>query len=402
MLNASLVAMGEYASKSIARRVESDPGIVSLSLGEPDFGPPAGFAERLESIIPKSSVLRDLKRYESSRGAATLRESIAAYHKNYFGVVPRSDDEILVTPGGAGALTVAILAATEAGDEVLIGDPSYMLYERLVRVLGRVPRRVIRHASEDYRFDIELLRSLLTARTAALIINSPENPTGYVCSESEMIDLVDFCRSRGVTLIHDEAYDQFTFACTHRPACAFGGLEGVIQINSTSKKFGVPGLRLGWLAASPQTVAVAAKAQDYTSLAVSAVAERIAQALLEHPGLSSWFAEIRTTLYDRVRQATASLSAIPGLEFCSTVRGGMFVFPRVDGLAKYLGLDGPRTAGELVTNFLLDEAKVAVVPGLVYGPSGKDSIRLVLCGPKDALHEGLSRIECGVAAFAKA
>lgn len=393
MLNPQIQGLGPYASKAIARSVEGNSDVVSLSIGEPEFGPPPAAAARLEEVVRATTFVRDAKRYEESRGSPSLRALISEYHHRHGGLAVSAGTEVLVTPGGAGALTAAILATTRPGDGVLIGDPSYMLYERLVTVLGRVPRRLVRRASEGFRYDLDRARAAIDPGTAAMIVNSPENPTGYVCPDAEMAALVELCRSRGMTLIHDEVYDQLCFDRPHRPAASFGGLANVVQINSMSKKFGVPGLRLGWLVSSEETVAVAAKAQDYTTLAVGRFAERAGEVLLECPGVDEWFAEVRALMKERLALVASRLSAIPGIELPSAISGGMFAFPTVATLAHRLGLRSPSGSGAAVAEWLLARAKVAVVPGGVYGRQGEDSVRLVVCGREEDLREALARIE---------
>lgn len=393
MLNSRIKSLGPYSSKAISRGVEGDTNIISLSIGEPEFGPPPAAVARLDEVVRAQQFIRHTKRYEESRGSPSLRASISKYYRQSFDLSVSAESEILVTQGGAGALTAAILATTGPGDEVLIGDPSYMLYERLLTVLGRVPRRIPRPASEGYRYDLERVHSAIAPNTAALIVNSPENPTGYVCSDGEMHGLVSLCQKHGLTLIHDEVYDQFNFDRSHKPAALFGGFANVVQINSMSKKFGVPGLRLGWLLSNAETVAVAAKAQDYTSLAVSSFSEQVAEVLLQCPGVDTWFAETREMLRARLALTVARLSAITGIEFPSTISGGMFAFPTVSGLAERLALPISRSRGDAVAEWLLTKVGVAVVPGGVYGSQGEESVRLVVCGREEDFQQALSRIE---------
>lgn len=392
MLNGRIQSLGVYASRAIARDVEENSKVISLSIGEPEFGPPPSVATSLQKLVDPAFLARDLKRYERSFGAPTLRDAVAQYYRRYFDLVINPESQILITHGGVGALTSAILATTNPGDEVLVGDPSYMLYERLVIVLGRVPRLIPRHPSNGYRFASSDVKGAITSKTTAMIVNSPENPTGYVCPEEELRELVENCACHGMTFIHDEVYDQFNFSNQHRPAGALAGFENVVQINSMSKKFGVPGLRLGWLISNPTTVAVAARAQDYTTLSINSFVERLGEALLTCDGQDIWFGEIRNMLQERAKSVTAKLGSIEGVEFSSQILGGMFAFPSVSKLATRLGLQDGSNVAESVTAWLLRKAAVAVVPGSVYGTLGQNSIRIVVCGPEDELREALERI----------
>ena len=401
-MNAKLQALGPYASKAIARRVEADPTIISLSFGEPAFGPPPSAVPLIHELGTRATLIDRLKRYETSRGAASLRQVIAQYYSHYFDLSIDPDRHLLVAHGGSGALTTVILATTNPGDEVLIGDPSYMLYERLVIVLGRVPRRIHRRAAEGYRYDLDRIRRLITPATSALIVNSPENPTGYVCSDEEIEGLARLCAQNRMTLIHDEVYDQLNFAGTHRPAARLAGFANVVLVNSLSKKFGLPGLRVGWVAADEAVIDIIAKAQDYAMLAMGAIPQRIAEVLLTCPDLDAWFAGVRTSLSARIADAERRLAAIAGIELPFAAAGGMFVFPSVAQLAARLGVTDGSPAGDAVAAWLLADARVAVVPGSVYGAEGNHAIRLVFCGRETDVAEALVRIERSVARTADA
>lgn len=393
MINPAVLALHSYSSKTIARGLRAGADVIDLSIGEPDFGPPPAANDALSRLFDGRRYTAELKRYERSLGSAELREAIVDYCGALNGAPAPSIDQVLVTHGGAGALTLSILVATEPGDGILIPDPSYMLYARLVTVLGRVPQRFVRSATDGYRYDIERLRSATTPKTRALIVNSPENPTGYVCTDGEMRDMLGHCERHGLTLVHDEVYDQFVFAGAHRSAAALGGYERVIQVNSTSKKFGVPGLRIGWLVANPQFAACAAKAQDYTNLAIHSFSERVATTLLRSADVASWFGEVRQLLRRRAEMGVELLGAIKGVEFSSRVDGGMFLLPRVRGLATHIcGAVPGRAAGDVVADWLLDAARVAAVPGGVYGEQCGDSVRFVTCGPRQDFEDALARI----------
>ena len=154
---------------------------------------------------------------------------------------------------------MALLAGTESGDEILFRS-RVTLYERQIGILGRTPTKVARLVDNGFKYDLDAISKAITAKTRALIINSPENPTGYVCSLEEMKKLVEICQNAKVWLIHDEVYDQFAFDEPHTPASLLtSSADGVILVNSLSKKFGVPGSRIGWIASSEKLISAAAK-----------------------------------------------------------------------------------------------------------------------------------------------
>jgi len=391
MINPAIESLISYTSKSTARAAEQDPEIVNLSIGEPDFGPPPFAVERLAEVLDPRRFVADLKRYEASRGAPELRTAIAQYYARHHGLAIDPDTEILVSHGGVGALTIAMLAGSAEGDEIAIPEPSYMLYERQVRSLGRIPLRVPRDANDGFRYDLARIASAVGPRTRMLVINSPENPTGYVCTDEELRGLVELCRERRMWLVHDEVYDQHTFGRRHRPARSYANADDpVLAVNSFSKKFGVPGLRIGWLVAPPRFAAAASKVHDYCYLAVSRTAEAFGALMLGDPASDAWFEEIRRTLDARFDLMVAGLGNVEGVEV-TRLDGGLFVFPRVRKLAARLGLGGD-DAGAAVAKWLLDELKIASVPGGVYGDTCRDYVRFVVCVEPERLRTAVERL----------
>ena len=394
MINPIFDKLISYASKNIAVSVEGDPNIINLSFGEPDFGPPEYAVSELSRVLQVTNVLDNLKKYEVSRGSENLRRGIVKYYLKNYKLEYDSKTQILVTHGGSGGLTMALLACSQSGDEILVPDPSYTLYERLVSILGRTPKKVQRLVNKGFGYDLDSIVKSITAKTRALIINSPENPTGYVCSIDEMKKLVEICQDAGIWLIHDEVYDQFAFYERHTPASLLtNSFDNVILVNSLSKKFGVPGLRIGWIAADEKLISAAAKSQDYSSMALNKTSEQIAEILLTSTESMQWFANIKTLLSQRLHKLYSALYGTSVFEFPCIPRGGMFLFPRVSGLAYLIsGNNSDKAGGEVVSTWLLNQIKVATVPGSVYGTESKDFIRIVCCVENTTLDAATTRI----------
>lgn len=395
-LNRALTDLDSYATKAIALIAKADPDIANLSFGEPEFGPP----EHLLPSIEKedwslASFLAASKHYEEARGSLPLRVSIADWYRTRYGLNVNPETEILVTHGGVAAITLALLATTEVGDTVGISDPSYMLYSRTVKTLGRCARAIARPPGvNEYRPLVEDASRL--AGTRAMIINSPENPTGYVLGHDEW-DLIGEASSRtGIWVIHDEVYDVMDFGRRHRPALDVQALTGrSLLVNSFSKKFGMPGLRIGWLVGPAEVIDLAAKAHDYLYLGVNIQSETIALRLLSDTRGPAWLADRADELAKRCRDAQAQLDEAAGYRWPRKPLGAMFLFPDVTAL--YEGLpEGYRTAGappgDAVAQYLLEQRKVAVVPGSIYGQEGKNHIRLVLCTRSDHFDKALARL----------
>lgn len=393
--NSVLREMEIYSSKAISLKARTNPEIANLSFGEPVFGPPE-FA--LDSIarddLSITEFMRSAKRYEDPRGSADLRRAIAGWYELRHGLKVDPDSEVMVTHGGVEAITLAVLATTQVGDSVAIMDPSYMLYARTIKTLGRQPEAVARPAGGD-EYAALLSGHQPLARSRVAIVNSPENPTGYVLSAADWEHVAADTAARGGWLIHDEVYDVMAFERRHRPA---RGLETLaphaILINSFSKKFGLPGLRIGWMVAPSAVIELAAKAHDYLYLGVNIQYEQIALRLLSDPRSQPWLHDVGQELRVRSVEAVRRLDDAHGFEWPRQPLGAMFLFPRVARLyhAMPAAFRSGASIGDAVAKYLLEERKVAVVPGSVYGRQGDEHIRMVLCTPRETLDRALDRL----------
>jgi aspartate/methionine/tyrosine aminotransferase len=394
MINPILDTIIPYPTKNIAMSVDGKPDIINLSFGEPDYGPPEYLVSELPNALKPSNVCGHLKKYEISRGSESLRRAIAGYYLRNYKLVYDYQAQILVTHGGAGALTTALMTCTQPGDEILTPNPSYTLYERLISILGRTPKHFGRHIDQGFAYDIDSLVKSITANTRAIIINSPENPTGYICSMGELRKVIDICQDAGIWLIHDEIYDQLAFSQQHIPAAMIAdSIDNVILVNSLSKKFGVPGLRIGWIAGNEKFISAAAKSQDYLSLALNKTLEQIAEILLTSAESPQWFANVRALLSQRVHKLYKALQDTSVFEFPCVPSGGMFLFPRVSKLAHLISGNNTRqNDGDVVSTWLLDQIKIATVPGGVYGTESKDFVRIVCCVESHLLDAATTRI----------
>ncbi|WP_199752081.1 pyridoxal phosphate-dependent aminotransferase [Actinoplanes sp. ATCC 53533] len=400
MPNRTLTSMSEYASKAISMRAKSLPDVCNLSIGEPEFGPPEHLVDRvLTDDLTRTTLLDALNRYEYSAGSAELRQAIADWYRRRYGMVVDPDTEIIVTHGGVEAIALALLSVTNDGDPVAITDPSYMLYERSVATLGRRPVSFRRPAA-DREFealigdDASFARDFGAAR--AVIVNSPENPTGYMLTAEEWGLLGDIATRNDAWIIHDEVYDTMAFDRPHLPARSVEAVgDRAIMINSCSKKFGTPGLRIGWMVARRDLIEVAKKAHDYLYLGVNILFERIALRMLQDPQNEQWFAGNNARLRERRNTAIRTLTPEQGFSWNRAPKGGMFLLPDVAALHDRLPdplRDAGRSVGAAVASYLIDERQVAVVPGEVYGPSVDRHVRLVLCGDEKTFRLAVERL----------
>lgn len=392
-LSSAALNVPAYASKAASRSREGVVGRIDLSFGQPWFGPPEFLDDEMWLAV-RSGVTN---RYEASGGDPELREAIAARYTDS-GYSNNGWQNVMVSQGASSAFALAILTVTDPHDTVLIPDPGYTLYAESCRILGRRPARYVRNVSDGYAVFEPAVRGLEATDAKLIVVNSPENPTGYVWDRDEMLALAEYCRQRAVYLLHDEVYDDFVFdGASHLSAHGPEESSHVVLINSFSKRYGLPSLRIGWLRASESIVRAAGRLQDYLSMSVSSINETLAHLLLRDANAKGWVAR-RAMELQLARDDVCSSLLGRGDHFGETYvpKGGMFLFLNVKPLADRLAYGKYQTdgssSGETVAQYLEDRALVATLPGRVYGTAGEDYIRLVLAVPPQQLERAVGRI----------
>ncbi|WP_198361221.1 pyridoxal phosphate-dependent aminotransferase [Burkholderia ubonensis] len=388
-INRYLANASPVSSKSIAQAARDDPAILNLSIGEPEFGPPEYALAGIGTIdLQPETYLPALKRYEHSRGSLVLRRAISNWYMRRYGLAADPESEILITHGGIEALNVALLSLTDPADRIALSDPGYALYARAIEVVGRQPVPIRRAAhgpcSADY------------AGCQVILVNSPENPTGHVLGNSDWDALASVAEANDAWVVHDEVYDTLCYARDHRPAKSLAALsERSVLVNSFSKKFGVPGLRVGWLVAPARVIDVAIRVHEALCLGVSELAESVALRLIEHPDADAWCDRQKVPLAAHNEAALHALGSSAGFRWPIVPMGGLFLFPDVTGIRRRLSARDDTPGGDdgsVVARYLLRNAKVAVVPGGVYGAAGRNHIRISTGGNRVLFLDALDRI----------
>jgi aspartate/methionine/tyrosine aminotransferase len=394
-MNLKLKSIAPYASKRISQAAKLDKEFVSLSIGEPWFGPVPAVQNILREFSNSAaqSIQHLLKHYANGKGELGLREAVAERYRRQFGIEIGAEKNVLITHGGSQAFLLALLAVTEEGDEVLVPDPTYMLYANTCILLGRVPVRPPKNEEEGFILSPDALKSAISKRTRLLVLNSPENPTGVVYTKEELKELYEICRNAGVILLQDEVYDSFVLEGEHWSCTTFdSSLAHSMQLNSMSKRYGLPGIRIGWLIADEDTITMAAKALEYVSLSVSGLSHYLAECILRDPDIENWICETKVQV--RARRDLL-VSTLEPLGFCFPPRGGsggFFLFPNIRRLAdRITDCEGP-TPGEKFAAWAAQKVKIAVVPGSVYGSCGGDHVRLVTTGEMKDLTTAAERL----------
>jgi len=393
-VNRDLLSLRPHASKAISDAALLNPGLVNLSIGEASFGAPRKVLDALAGALKSDGRPPPFNHYAHSRGTPGLRQAIARRYRRLYGVDVDPETEVLVTHGAAEAIWLAVFTLTNAGDEVLLPDPCYVLYDGVVGSLGRKAVRLPTSARSGFQITPQQLRAAITPTTRLLILNSPANPTGAFYDRDELAALLAVAAEAGITVLHDEVFDRVVFDGAHTPLASLDpGLGSTIMVNSLSKLYGMTGWRLGWMVARRETVEQALKAHTYMSLAVATIIQDAVTGALNDTDVDAEVERNVAELKQRMLRVKGELERIDGIEFpAGAPRGGFYLFPRVEGLARRLGLQRD-SASEAVVEFLTQRCGVAVVPGNVYGPCGEGHIRLVVAAPDSLLNQALGRIQ---------
>ena len=348
--------------------------VVHLEVGEPDFGTPAPVVEAAGKAIADGRV-----RYTSSLGIPELREAISGYYADRFGVdVPAR--RVVVTPGASGALLLALAATVDRDDEVLLADPGYPCNRNLLRLCDGVPVGLPVGADTDYQLTAGLVAHGWGARTRAVLLASPSNPTGTLVAPGELAAIAAEAEGRGGVCFVDEIYGELVY--DRKPATILASSDTPFVINSFSKTFGMTGWRLGWMVCP-----------DWALRAVENLAQNAfisAPAPAQYGGLAAFSPQVWATVEER-RQAYAArrdvlVEGLRAVGFGVPVmpQGAFYIYARSDGL----DTDSMRLARRL-----LDEAGVAAVPGCDFGDHQPEAhMRFSYTTSLDQITEGVRRL----------
>ncbi|MGH9187972.1 MAG: pyridoxal phosphate-dependent aminotransferase [Acidimicrobiales bacterium] len=382
-------AISESATLAVDARAKAlkaaGEAVIGFGAGEPDFPTPPHIVEAA------AEACRDPKnhRYTPAAGLAELRAAIAAKTARDSGWAIDAA-QVLVTNGGKHAVYNALTTLLDPGDEVLLPAPYWTTYPEPILLAGATPVAIATDETAGFRVTIDQLEAARTERTKALLFVSPSNPTGIVYPPAEVEAIGRWAADAGIWAITDEIYEHLTFG-DHRfssiPALVPELADRCIVVNGVAKTYAMTGWRVGWLIGPPDVVAAATNLQSHSTSNVCNVAQRAALAAVSGP--LDAVADMRAAFERRAALAHKLLDGIPGVA-CIEPQGAFYAFPNCRGL---LGrpLNGRTAASTLeLAEIILEEAKVAVVPGEAFGAPGYARISFAL--GDDDLGEGLTRI----------
>ncbi len=356
--------------------------IIHLEIGEPDFDTPPNIVEAAVKALR-----RGMTHYGPSAGLPELREAIceSLWTTRKVRATP---DEVVVTPGAKPIIFFGILATVNPGDEVLLPDPGFPIYESVVRFVGATPVSVPLVESTGFALDLDWLEARITPRTRLLIFNSPANPTGGIVPAADLERIAALAERHDLWVMADEIYSQILYDGQHASIAALPGLKArTILIDGFSKTYAMTGWRLGYgVMPRPLAEAVTRLMTNSNSCTATFVQAAGIEALRgPQDAVAAMVAEFRRRRDLIVRR----LNEIPGIR-CGTPQGAFYVFPNVTGLP----VDARAFADRL-----LDEWGVAVLAGTCFGVRGDGYLRLSYANSTENLEKAATRIAEAVRAL---
>lgn len=353
--------------------------VISLGVGEPDFTTPWRCSDAAIYSLRTGHT-----HYTSNRGLKELTRLISEYEAR-FGVRYDPATEVMVTVGASEGIDLALRALIEPGDEVLVPDPSYVSYMPCVAFAGGVCVPVKTTVENGFRLTADMLKARITPKTKAVIFPYPNNPTGGVMEPEDMKELAAALDGTDIVVIADEIYAELTY--TGRPHVAFASIPGMrertITLNGFSKAFAMTGWRMGYACAPKEILDVMMRVHQYTIMCAPTAGQYAAVEALKS-GLETDFADVKRMVrqYDRRRRVIVDGLRAAGLETHEPL-GAFYAFPCV------------RSTGMTSQEFcvrLLEEERVACVPGDAFGETGEGYVRCSYASSLENITEAVRRI----------
>jgi aspartate/methionine/tyrosine aminotransferase len=383
-LNVSESATLAIDAKAKALAAAGEP-VIGFGAGEPDFPTPAYIVDAAREAVDDPST----HRYSPAAGLPALREAVAAKTLRDSDYAVKSS-QVMITNGGKQAVYLAFQTLLDPGDEVLLPAPYWVTFPEAIHLAAGVPVAVPTSDEAGFQVTVEQLEAATSRRTKALMFVSPSNPTGAVYTRERIAEIGRWAADRGIWIVTDEIYEHLIYGDARfhsMPAVAPEIADRTIVVNGVAKTFAMTGWRVGWLIGPPDVTAAAIRLQSHISSNVANVSQRAALAAVTGPMDAA--EEMRVAFDRRRRTMVRLLNEVPGVQ-CSDPGGAFYTFPNLTGL---LGRDlGGRTAETTMdlAALLLDEIKIAVVPGEAFGAPGYARLSFAL-GDED-LEEGLTRL----------
>jgi aspartate aminotransferase len=364
----------EITSK--AKKMQSEGhDVISFGAGEPDFDTP----EKIKKGI-KDALDEGFTKYTPATGTAPLKKLICEKLKKENGLT-YAPENIVVSCGAKHSLYNIIMAIVDPGDEVLIPDPYWVSYPEMVKLADGVPVFVKCLEKNGFRIRAKDIEKKITPRTRCLILNSPCNPTGAVSKKEELEEIARLCEKKKLIVISDEIYEKIIYHPEVHVSIASLGekiFQQTIVVNGFSKSYSMTGLRAGYCAGPKDVIAAISKLQSHSTSNPTSI---IMRGLEKNFWIDEEIEKMRQAFEKRRDYIVKRLNAIPGIA-CTCPNGAFYAFPNISGL---------KIGSVEFCERLLNEKKVAAVPGVAFGAD--ENIRLSYATDEETIKKGLDRIE---------
>ncbi|MCI6740117.1 MAG: aminotransferase class I/II-fold pyridoxal phosphate-dependent enzyme [Bacteroidales bacterium] len=357
------------------------PDCISLGVGEPDFKTP--WAIRDAGI---RSLERGHTRYTANAGLKELRVEISRYLQRRMNLEYDPQDQLLVTVGGSEAIDLCIRALVQPGDEVIIPEPCFVCYEPITALTGGVPVHLATRPEDGFRLTAESLKQAITPKTKLLILPFPNNPTGAVMRRQDLEEIAQVLRGTDVMVLSDEIYSELTYGTERHISIATlpGMYERTVVVNGFSKAYAMTGWRLGYAAGPAPVIRIMTKIHQSCIMSAPTTSQYAAIVAMRECDDQI---EIMRREYDHRRKLLVNSFNEMGMS-CFEPQGAFYVFPSI----QCSGLSSQEFCQRL-----LQEKKVAIVPGDAFGACGEGHARVSYAYSVDHLTEALRRIRAFLA-----
>ncbi len=349
---------------------------ISLGVGEPDFDTPWHIRDEGIYSLEKGRTF-----YTSNSGLKELREEICKYLERRCNVSYQWNTEVLITVGGSEGIDACMRAMLNPGDEVIIPQPSYVSYEPCCILAGGRPVVINLKGENEFRLTEKELREAITDKTKLLVLPFPNNPTGAIMEEKDLLAIAKVCIEKDIYVLSDEIYSELTYKGSHVSIASIPGMkERTILVNGFSKAYAMTGWRLGYACGPKEIIQQMTKIHQFCIMCAPTTSQYAAIEALKNGDED--VAKMRES-YDQRRRFLLNAFKEMGLE-CFEPYGAFYVFPCI----KEFGM----TSDEFATRFL-EEEKVAAVPGTAFGDSGEGYLRISYAYSLERLELAMGRLK---------
>ena len=350
--------------------------VVTLGIGEPNFVTPQHIVDAGINSLETGQT-----GYTSNAGLYELRAAIASHIQNRYNLAYSPDTEVLVTVGVSEALYLAMKAVLDPGDEVLVVEPCFVANAAAIEMAGGVPVMVKTSVEHDFQVTGAALEAQITARTKAILMSYPSNPTGAILTPEHMQQVADVAEKYDLVVISDEIYERLVYGVEHINFATLPNMFGrTITLSGLSKSYAMTGWRIGYATAPEPFISAMKKLHQYLIMSAPTIGQVAAIEAIQH---GEDDVEYMRQQYDRRRQLIVDGFNRLGLT-CFEPRGAFYAFPSI----AITGMDD-----EAFCELLLKEERLALIPGSVFGESGRGFIRASYATSEETIIKALERLE---------